>query len=100
MNPKPTDMTPREEQWLAEHNRREAQNRIKWQYRALVFWGAVALIWLVIRFSEPEKEFHITDYLFILMIVINSANAIREIIRNKRIAADRPRAEAGIDGRD
>lgn len=57
------------------------------------FWGAVALIWLVIRFSEPEKGFRITDYLFIMMIVINSANAIREIIHNKRIAAGQRRAE-------
>ena len=88
-------MTPDETKWLAEHNRREARKRIKGLYRALLFWGVFAIVWLVILFSEPDKKFSLTDSLFLMTIVINGFYAVRELIRNKRIVAGNNPAETG-----
>lgn len=86
-------MTPKEEQWLAEFNRREAKQRIRGLYRSLWFWGALAVIWLIILFSEPDNKFDFSDSLFLMVIILNGGNAIREIIRNKRIiAGEKPAA--------
>lgn len=86
-------MTPKEEKWLAEYNRREARQRIKGLYRALALWGAFAIIWLTVLFSMPKSKFDITDSLFLMTIIVSVANIIRELIRNKRIAADRDAEE-------
>lgn len=88
-------MTPDETKWLAGHNRREARERIKRLYRALLFWGVFAIVWLVILFSEPDKKFSLTDSLLLMMIVINGFYAVREHIRNKRIVAGNNPAETG-----
>lgn len=80
-------MTPKEEQWLAEYRRREAKDRIKGLYISLWFWGAFTIIWLIILFAEPEHKFNFSDSAFLMVIIFNSTNTIREIIRNKRFAA-------------
>lgn len=80
-------MTPNEEQWLAEYHRREAKDRIKGLYRALWSWGAIAIVWLIILITEPEYKLDFADYSLLLVIIFNCSNAVREIIRNKRIAA-------------
>lgn len=75
------------------YHRREAKGRIKGLYRALWFWGAFAIIWLIILFAEPEDKLNFTDYTLLMVIIFNSTNTIREIIRNKRIAAGENPAE-------
>ena len=80
-------MTPKEEKWLAEYRRREAAEAAKMQRRALWFWGMFAVVCLAVRFSEPDKKFSFWDSLFLMMIVINVFNTVRELIRNRRIAA-------------
>lgn len=80
-------MTPKEEQWLVKYHRREAKDRIKGLYRALWFWGVFAIVWLIILFAEPEHKFNFSDSAFLMVIIFNSSNTIREIIRNKRIVA-------------
>lgn len=94
-------MTPKEEKWLAEYKRQEARQRIKMLYRTLIFWGVFTIVCLIIQFSYPEEKFSFSNSLILLMIIINVGNAIREIIRNKRIAADGNSPETGhesIDG--
>ena len=86
-------MTPNEEKWLVEYRQREAEDKIKGLYRALIFWSVFAIIWLTILFSMPKGKFGITDSLFLMVIIINSANVIRELIRNKRIASGEKSAE-------
>ncbi|MBD9138344.1 MAG: hypothetical protein EGP78_12120 [Alistipes shahii] len=91
------DMTPKEEKWLAEYRRREAAKTVRMQRRALWFWGALFTAWAIFGlFAEPDK-FTFTDSLLLMMIVINAGMAIRELIRNKRIAAGRD-AEEPVSG--
>lgn len=80
-------MKPKEEQWLAEYRRREAKDRIKGLYISLWSWGAFTIIWLIILFTEPEEKLNFTDYTLLMVIIFSGSNALREIIRNKRIAA-------------
>ena len=88
-----TKMTPRENKWLEEYRRREAAKTVRMQRRALWFWGALFTTWAIFGlFAEPDK-FTFTDSLLLMMIVINAGMAIRELIRNKRIAADRDAEE-------
>lgn len=90
-------MTPKEEQWLAEYHRREAGDRIKGLYRTLWFWGVFAIIWLVLLFAEPDHKFNFSDCAFLMVIIFNSSNAVREITRNKRIVAGEKPAEPKKD---
>lgn len=90
-------MTPKEAQWLAEYNRREAAKTVRMQRRALWLYGALFTAWAIIGlFAEPDK-FTFTDSLVLMMIVINAGTAVRELIRNKRIAAGGNPAETEND---
>lgn len=78
-------MTPRENKWLEEYRRREAAKTVRMQRRALWFWGALFTTWAIFGlFAEPDK-FTFTDSL------------IKELIRNKRIAAEKNAAETSED---
>lgn len=84
-----TKMTPRENKWLEEYRRREAAKTIRMQRRALWFWGALFTTWAIFGlFAEPDK-FTFTDSLLLIMILVNVFNSIKELIRNKRIAAEK-----------
>ena len=47
-------------------------------------------------FAEPDK-FTFTDSLLLIMILVNVFNSIKELIRNKRIAAEKNAAETSED---
>ena len=88
-----TKMTPRENKWLEDYRRREAANTGRIQRRALWFWGALFTTWAIFGlFAEPDK-FTFTDSLLLIMILVNVFNSIKELIRNKRIAAEKNAAE-------
>ena len=84
-------MTPRENKWLEDYRRREAAKTVRMQRRALWFWGAIFGL-----FAEPDK-FTFTDSLLLIMILVNVFNSIKELIRNKRIAAEKNAAETSED---
>lgn len=87
-------MTPKEEKWLAEYRRREAAEAAKMQRRALWFWGMLFTAWAVIGlFQKPESRFSFSDSLLLMTIIINAGTTIRELIRNRRIAAGEKSAE-------
>ena len=92
-------MTPRENKWLEDYRRREAAKTVRMQRRALWFWGALFTTWAIFGlFAEPDK-FTFTDSLLLIMILVNVFNSIKELIRNKRIAAEkRPTCPAATDG--
>lgn len=65
--------------------------------RALWFWGALFTTWAIFGlFAEPDK-FTFTDSLLLIMILVNVFNSIKELIRNKRIAAEKNAAETSED---
>ena len=81
-------MTPRENKWLEEYRRREAAKTV---------WGALFTTWAIFGlFAEPDK-FTFTDSLLLIMILVNVFNSIKELIRNKRIAAEKKAAETSED---
>ena len=85
------------EKWLAEYRRREAAKTVRMQRRALWFWGALFTAWAIFGlFAEPDK-FTFTDSLLLIMILVNVFNSIKELIRNKRIAAEKNAAETSED---
>ena len=85
------------EKWLAEYRRREAAKTVRMQRRALWFWGALFTTWAIFGlFAEPDK-FTFTDSLLLIMILVNVFNSIKELIRNKRIAAEKNAAETSED---
>lgn len=81
-------MTPQEEQRLVNH-RQETREYRKIRYRALVFWGMLAICWLAALFSSPDKGFTFTDSLLLMAIILNVGNILRELRGNKRTAAER-----------
>ncbi|CBK64933.1 MULTISPECIES: hypothetical protein [Alistipes] len=92
-----TKMTPRENKWLEDYRRREAAKTVRMQRRALWFWGALFTTWAIFGlFAEPDK-FTFTDSLLLIMILVNVFNSIKELIRNKRIAAEKNAAETSED---
>ena len=64
--------------------------------------GALVLGWLFTTwaifglFAEPDK-FTFTDSLLLIMILVNVFNSIKELIRNKRIAAEKNAVETSED---
>ena len=61
------------------------------------FWGALFTTWAIFGlFAEPDK-FTFTDSLLLIMILVNVFNSIKELIRNKRIAAEKNAAETSED---
>ncbi len=51
-------------------------------------------VWaIILLFSEPGSKFTFSDSLLLMMIVINAGISIRELIRNKRIAAGKKNVE-------
>lgn len=85
-------MTPKEEQWLAEYHRQEARQRVKRYCIILGFWCVIAVIWLIYLFWEPDRRFSFIDSLFLMTILINGVNAVKEILDGKRIASGRKSA--------
>ena len=84
-------MTPRENKWLEDYRRREAAKTVLW------CWGALFTTWAIFGlFAEPDK-FTFTDSLLLIMILVNVFNSIKELIRNKRIAAEKNAAETSED---
>ena len=59
--------------------------------------GALFTTWAIFGlFAEPDK-FTFTDSLLLIMILVNVFNSIKELIRNKRIAAEKNAAETSED---
>lgn len=82
-------MTPKEEQWLAEYHRQEAQKQAKRGYLALGCWCLLAIAWLICLFTAPDRKFSFTDSLFLITIIINCAAAVKQVMKGRRIAAGR-----------
>lgn len=60
-------------------------------------WGALFTTWAIFGlFAEPDK-FTFTDSLLLIMILVNVFNSIKELIRNKRIAAEKNAADTSED---
>lgn len=92
-----TKMTPRENKWLEEYRRREAAKTVRMQRRALWFWGALFTTWAIFGLSQEPAQVHIHRQSLLIMILVNVFNSIKELIRNKRIAAEKNAAETSED---
>lgn len=84
-----TKMTPRENKWLEEYRRREAAKTVRMQRGRFGSGVRYSQDWAIFGlFAEPDK-FTFTDSLLLIMILVNVFNSIKELIRNKRIAAEK-----------
>lgn len=92
-----TKMTPRENKWLEDYRGREAAKTVRMQRRALWFWGALFTTWAIFGLCAEPDKFTFTDSLLLIMILVNVFNSIKELIRNKRIAAEKKAAETSED---
>lgn len=82
-------MTTKEEQWLAEYHRQEAQKQAKQGYLALGFWCLFAIAWLICLFTAPDRKFSFMDSLLLITIVSNGATAVKQVMSGRRITAGR-----------
>lgn len=81
-------MTHQEGQRPVNH-RQEAREYRKSRYRALGFWGMLAICWLTALLSCPSKRFTFTDSLLLTAIILNVGNILRELRHNERIGAEK-----------
>lgn len=83
-------MASNEENWRLEYRRQQARERIRGLKRALWLWALFAVVCLTIKLSYYHGErLSFTDFLILMMIVINVGNTVRELVLIRRILTGR-----------